>query len=145
MQEHLQVGKRPRKRGVSRQRLPLALPRGPNERWSMDFMMDSLATGRRLRTLNVVDDYIRECLRIEVDTSLGGERVARVLEPLRWQEGGPQVIVIDHDPEFTSRAMDRWADRRGVRLRSIEPGRPVHNAYVENFNGKSRDECLNEH
>jgi putative transposase len=144
-QEHLQVGKRPRKRGVSLPRLPLALPSGPNERWSMDFMMDSLATGRRFRTLNVVDDYTRECVRIEVDTSLGGERVARVLEELSWQRGGPQVIVVDHGPEFTSQALDRWAYRQGVGLHFIAPGKPEQNAYVESFNGKFRDECLNEH
>jgi putative transposase len=144
-QEHLQVGKRPRKRGVSQPRLPLTLPHGPNERWSMDFMTDSLATGRRFRTLNVVDDYTRECLRIEVDTSLGGERVARVLEELSRQCGGPQVIVVDHGPEFTSQALDRWAYRRGVQLHFIAPGKPAQNAYVESFNGKFRDECLNEH
>jgi putative transposase len=143
--EHLQVGKRPRKRGVSQQRLPLALPGGPNERWSMDFMTDSLATGRRFRTLNVVDDFTRECVRIEVDTSLGGERVARVLEELHWQRGGPKVIVVDHGPEFTSQALDHWAYRRGVRLRFVDPGKPEQNAYVESFNGKFRDECLNEH
>jgi putative transposase len=144
-QEHLQVGKRPRKRGVSQQRLPLALPSGPNERWSMDFVTDSLATGRCFRTLNVVDDYTRECLRIEVDTSLGGERVARVLEELWQQRGGPQVIVVDHGPEFTSQALDRWAYQRGVKLHFIAPGKPEQNAYVESFNGKFRDECLNEH
>jgi putative transposase len=144
-QEHLQVGKRPRKRGVSRRRLPLVLPGGPNERWSMDFMTDSLATGRRFRTLNVVDDYTRECVRIEVDTSLGGDRVARVLDELCWQRGGPKVIVVDHGPEFTSQALDRWAYRRGVRLHFIDPGKPEQNAYVESFNGKFRDECLNEH
>ncbi len=144
-QEHLQVGKRPRKRRVSQQRLPLALPDGPNERWSMDFMTDSLAMGRRFRTLNVVDDYTRECLRIEVDTSLSGERVARVLEELCWQRGGPPVIVVDHGPEFTSQALDRWAYQRGVKLHFIDPGKPEQNAYVESFNGKFRDECLNEH
>jgi putative transposase len=144
-QEHLQVGKRPRKRGVSQPRLPLALPSRPNERWSMDFMTDSLATGRRFRTLNVVDDYTRECLRIEVDTSLGGERVARVLEELCRRRSRPQVIVVDHGPEFTSQALDRWAYRRGVKLHFIAPGKPEQNAYVESFNGKFRDECLNEH
>jgi putative transposase len=144
-QEHLQVGQRPRKRAVSLRRLPLALPSGPNERWSMDFMLDSLATGRRFRTLNVVDDYTRECLRIEVDTSLGGERVARVLEELSRHRGGPQVIVVDHGPEFTSQVLDRWAYRRGVKLHFIAPGKPAQNAYVESFNGKFRDECLNEH
>jgi putative transposase len=144
-QEHLQVGKRPRKRGVSRQRLPLALPSGPNERWSMDFITDSWATGRRFRTLNVVDEYTRECLWIEVDTSLGGERVARVLEELSRQRGAPQVIVVDNGPEFTGQALDRWAYRRGVKLHFIAPGKPEQNAYVESFNGKFRDECLNEH
>lgn len=107
--------------------------------------MDSLARGRRFLTLNVVDDYTRECLRIEVDTSLGGERVTRVLEALRWQRGGPKVIVVDHEPEFTSQALDRWAYQRGVKLHFIAPGEPEQNAYVESFNGKFRDECLNEH
>jgi putative transposase len=144
-QEQLQVGKRPRKRGVGQQRLPLAVPGGPNERWSMDFMMDSLATGRRFRTLNVMDDFTRECVRIEVDTSLVGERVVRVLEELRRQRGGPKVIAVDHGPEFTSQALDRWAYRRGVRLHFIDPGKPEQNAYVESFNGKFRDECLNEY
>lgn len=111
----------------------------------MDFMTDSLATGRRFRTLNMVDDYTRECLRIEVDTSLGGERVARVLEELRKQRGGPQVIVVDHGPEFTSQALDRWAYQQAVKLHFIAPGKPEQNAYVESFNGKFRDECLNQH
>jgi len=144
-QEHLQVRQRRRKRPASLERVSLALPGGPNERWSMDFMMDSLASGRRFRTLNVVDDYTRECVRIEVDTSLGGERVARVLEALREQRSGPQVIVVDHGPEFTSQALDRWACQRGVKLQFIAPGKPEQNAYVESFNGKFRDECLNQH
>ena len=144
-QEYLQVRKRLRKRTAGGERVPLALPGGPNERWSMDFMTDSLATGRRFRTLNVVDDYTRECLRIEVDTSLGGKRVARVLEGLRQERGSPQVIVVDHGPEFTSQALDRWAYQRGVKLHFIAPGKPAQNAYVESFNGKFRDECLNQH
>jgi putative transposase len=144
-QEDLQVRRRLRKRTASQARIPLALPGGPNERWSMDFMTDSLATGRRFRTLNVVDDYTRECLRIEVDTSLGGQRVARVLEELREQRGGPKVIVVDHGPEFTSQALDRWAYQRGVKLHFLAPGKPEQNAYVESFNGKFRDECLNPH
>ena len=144
-QEHLQVRKRLRKRPASLERVPLALPGSPNERWSMDFMTDSLATGRHFRTLNIVDDYTRECVRIEVDTSLGGERVARVLEELREQRGGPKVIVVDHGPEFTSQALDRWAYQRGVKLHFIAPGKPEQNAYVESFNGKFRDECLNQH
>jgi putative transposase len=144
-QEHLQVRKRLRKRTAGVERAPLSVPSGPNERWSMDFMTDSLATGRRFRALNVVDDYTRECVRIEVDTSLGGERVVRVLEELREQRGGPKVIVVDHGPEFTSQALDRWAYQRGVKLHFIAPGKPEQNAYVESFNGKFRDECLNQH
>jgi putative transposase len=99
----------------------------------MDFMMDSLKTGRRFRTLNVVDDYTRECLRIEVDIALGCERVARVLEEFREQRGGPQVIVVGHGPEFTSRALDSWAYQRGVKLHFIAPGKLERNAYVESF------------
>ena len=108
-------------------------------------MTDSLATGRRFSTVNVVDDYTWECLRIEVDTSLGGQGVARVLAEICEQRGGPQVIVVDHGPEFTSQAVDRWAYERGVKLPFIEPGKPEQNAYVESFHGKFRDECLNQH
>ena len=93
----------------------------------------------------MVDDYTRECLRIKVDTSRGRERVARVLEELREQRSGPQVIVVDHGPEFTSQVLDRWAYEQGVKLHCIVPGKPGQNAYVESFNGNFRDECLNQH
>ena len=116
-----------------------------NARWSMDFMADTLASGRTLRTLNVVDDFTRECLAIEVDTSLSGRRVTRVLERLVRERGMPGCVLADNGPEFTGRAVDQWAYARGLRLEFIDPGRPMQNAYVESFNGKFRDECLNEH
>lgn len=108
-------------------------------------MCDQLADGRVFRTLNVVDDFTRECRAIEVDTSLSGLRVARVLDALCAEHGQPQTLVMDNGPELTSQALDAWAYRKGVELRFIQPGKPVQNAYVESFNGKFRDECLNEH
>ena len=115
------------------------------ERWSMDFMVDTLADGRGFRTLNIVDDYTRECVAIEVDRSLPGARVVRVLERLHATMGLPRRIVMDNGPEFAGRALDTWAYTNGVELRFIRPGKPIENAYVESFNGKFRDECLNEH
>ena len=111
----------------------------------MDFMRDTLANGRVFRTLNVVDDLTRECLAIEVDTSLPGERVTRVLDQIAWSRGYPEAIVIDNGPEFSGRVLDAWAYRHKVRLMFIRPGKPVDNAFVESFNGKFRDGCLNEH
>lgn len=112
----------------------------------MDFVSDQLgSTGRRIRCLNIVDDFSRECLAIEVDTSLPGERVARVLDRLAFTRGKPQTIVVDNGPEFTGKAVDTWAFNNGVKLDYIRPGKPVENAYIESFNGKFRDECLNDH
>ncbi len=109
----------------------------------MDFMRDTLADGRVFRTLNIVDDYTRECLAIEIDTSLPGARVVRVLERLAAMGRQPLHLVVDNGPEFASKAVDQWAAKRGVYLRFIDPGKPMQNAYVESFNGKFRDECLN--
>ena len=111
----------------------------------MDFTVDTLADGRGFRTLNIVDDFTRECVAIEVDRSLPGLRVARVLDRLHATIGLPQTIVMDNGPEFAGRTLDAWAYARGVTLRFIRPGKPIENAYVESFNGKFRDECLNEH
>lgn len=119
-------------------------PEKPNVRWSMDFVSDQLgSTGRRFRCLNIVDDFSRECLAIEVDTSLPGERVAKVLERLVFLRGKPIAIVVDNGPEFTGKALDTWAFQNGIKLDYIRPGKPVENAFVESFNGKFRDECLN--
>ena len=125
-----------------RQPLPEAV--AANQVWSVDFMTDALSSGRRFRTLNIVDDYTRECLAIEVDTSLGGMRVVRVLEELKQRRGLPRQIRSDNGPEFVSRAVDQWAYEQGLQWHTIQPGRPMENGYVESFNGRFRDECLNE-
>lgn len=116
-----------------------------NDRWSMDFMSDQLADGRRIRTLNIVDDHTRECLAIEVDSSLSGSRVCRVLDRLVAERGHPKRLLTDNGPEFTSKALDRWGYEHCVELQFIQPGKPVQNAFVESFNGTMRNECLNEH
>lgn len=141
----LQVRRRRRKRRSRGQRMPLPVPSRRTERWSMDFMLDTLADGRGFRTLNIVDDFTRECVAIEVDRSLPGVRVVRVLDRLAEIIGLPEILVMDNGPEFSGRALDIWAYARGVQLRFIRPGKPIENAFVESFNGKFRDECLNEH
>ncbi|WP_155688209.1 IS3 family transposase, partial [Burkholderia stagnalis] len=141
----LSVRKRRRKRIAAVERTPLPLPTGPNQSWSMDFVSDGLAYGRRFRCLNVVDDYTRECLAIEVDTSLPGLRVQQVLERLKEMRGLPASITVDNGPEFAGKVLDAWAYEAGVTLSFIRPGKPVENAYIESFNGRFRDECLNEH
>jgi putative transposase len=141
----LQVRRRHRKRLTRAERIPLPVPDQRLARWSMDFTVDTLADGRGFRTLNIVDDFTRECVAIEVDRSLPGLRVARVLDRLHATIGLPPAIVVDNGPEFAGRTLDAWAYARGVTLRFIRPGKPVENAYIESFNGKFRDECLNEH
>ena len=134
--------KRGRKRSGVRQ--PLLEPTGANQGWSVDFMSDALSWGRRIRMLNIVDDYTREALAIEVDTSLGGGRVVRVLEELKARRGLPRQIRSDNGPEFVSRVLDQWVYENGIQWHYIQPGRPMENGYVESFNGRLRDECLNE-
>ena len=141
----LQVRRRRRKHLTRAERVPLPAPSRPGERWSMDFTTDTMADGRNFRTLNIVDDFTRECVAIEVDRSLPGLRVTRVLDRLCTAIGLPQTIVMDNGPEFAGRTLDAWAYANGVMLRFIRPGKPIENAYVESFNGKFRDECLNEH
>lgn len=141
----LAVRRRKRKRAarVARGVVQPAGRRG--EAWAMDFMQDMLATGRRFRTLNVLDTVTRECLRIEVDTSLPGQRVVRVLEGLVARHGIPKRITVDNGPEFTGQVLDAWAYAHGVELDFIDPGKPMQNGHLESFNGKFRDECLNAH
>ena len=141
----LAVRRRKRKRIGPFERKPLPKPSAVNRSWSMDFVSDGLCDGRRLRVLAVVDDYSRECLVLEVDTSITGKRVVAVLERLADLRGLPLSITVDHGPEFEGQVLDAWAYQRGVSLSFIRPGKPVENAYVESFNGKFRDECLNEH
>lgn len=142
-EEGLHVRRRRRKR-VAIPRTPMPIPTEANERWSMDFISDAIADGRRFRALTIVDDVTRESPAIEVDTSLPGERVVRVLETVGATRGFPKAIVCDNGPEFRSEALDQWADRRGVALLFIQPGKPIQNAFAESFNGRLRDECLNE-
>jgi len=114
-----------------------------NERWSIDFVSDCVSTGRVIRMLTVVDDCTRECPAIEVDSSLGGLRVRRVLDRIASERGLPEAIVLDNGPEFRGRALAAWSEERRVRLEFIQPGKPAQNAYAESFNGRLRDECLN--
>jgi len=144
-EEKLQVQvRRKRKRSLWRGEKPVA-PEVANERWSMDFMSDQLADGRKIRTLNVVDDHTRECLAIEVDSSISGQRVARVLDRLVAQRGHPKRLLTDNGPEFAGKALARWSYEHCVEHLFIEPGKPVQNAFIESFNGTMRNECLNEH
>ena len=144
-EERLQVKKRKRKRTCRSTRTrQIEIPDQPNQRWSMDFVQDGLADGRRLRCLTIIDDFTRECPHLEVALSISGERVARVLDYLAWSRGLPQEIVVDNGPEFTGLALDKWAYENGVTLHFIEPGKPNQNAFIESFNRSFRDECLND-
>lgn len=143
-EERLQVRKRKPKRRTAVARHPMAMPCGLGERWSMDFLHDQLSNGRRIRVLNVIDDYSRQCLASVVDTSISGARVARELDRLITWHGRPLNIVCDNGTEFTSMAMFDWSKRTGIGLRFIRPGKPNENAFVESFNGRQRDECMNE-
>ena len=139
----LAVRRRKRKRIGPFERRPLPKPTAVNSSWSMDFVSDGLCNGRKMRCLTIVDNYSRECPAIEVDTSINGKRVAAALDRLADVRGLPQSITVDHGPEFEGQVLDEWA-YRSVKLDFIRPGKPVENAYVESFNGRFRDECLNE-
>ena len=141
-EEGLQVRKKRRKK-ISRPRVPMLIPSRPNERWSVDFMSDQLATGRRFRILNIVDDFSRECVDQLVDTSISGVRLARFLSELGRPL--PKTIVCDNGPELTCKVMFFWAREHGVKLHFIQPGKPTQNAFVESFNGRFREGCLNQH
>jgi len=141
-EEKLQLKKRRKKQTRKWRGEKAKMPEGPNERWSMDFVHDSLKNYRRLRMLNVVDDYTRECLWIEVGQSITGQRVADVMAFLIHLRGKPKTIVTDNGPEFTGRALDTWAYENKVHIHHIQPGKPVQNAFVESFNGRLRDETM---
>jgi putative transposase len=143
--EGLAVRRRRRKRVCAAPRRVLAPPTAANQRWSMDFVQDGTVNGRRFRVLCVVDDFTRECLALVTDTSITGARVARELQWLTSTRARPEVLVSDNGPEFTGKAMDAWAYGLGIKLHFIRPGKPMDNGYVESFNGKFRDECLNAH
>lgn len=138
----LNMRRKTKKRRASRDPLPMEAPSKPNEIWSLDFMHDALCIGRRFRTLNVLDEGVREVLDIEVDTSLPGERVVQVLERLKYWRGLPRAIRCDNGPELLSRVFVGWCEENGVELRHIEPGKPNQNAFIERFNKTYRNEVL---
>ncbi len=145
-EEGLAVTRRRRRiKRVATVRVPLPVPRGRTERWSMDFVSDALASGRPFRCFTLVDDFTHECLAIEAGQSLPALRVIQVLDRVGALHGLPRSIVCDNGPEFAGRALDVWAHDRGVALQFIRPGKPIENAFVESFNGKFRDECLSVH
>lgn len=143
-QEQLHLRRQTRRRRAVGPRGALLPCSRPNQRWSVDFMQDTLWDGRGFRLLNVIDDCTRESLCIEVSTGFSGRQVARVLERLCQERGDPETIRSDNGPEFVSEAVQGWAALRGVRWHCIEPGKPTQNSHIESFNGRLRDECLNE-
>ena len=144
-QANLQVRRRKRKKVPAGDRQPLFRPDAANQVWSMDFVFDRTADGRAIKTLTIVDDATHECVAIEVERAISGHGVARVLDRLAHTRGLPRIIRTDNGKEFCGKAMVAWAHERGVQLRLIQPGKPNQNAYIESFNGRLRDECLNEH
>jgi len=143
-EERLQVRRRSGRKHALGTRAPIALPQGPNQRWSLDFASDAFSDGRRFRILAIGDDFTRECLALVADTSLPGLRVARELDAVIAVRGRPAMIVSDNGTELTSMAILRWAQEQRVEWRYITPGKPQQNAFAESFIGRLRDECLNE-
>ena len=142
-EEGLIVRTQKRKERARRQRVAQGSATRPNQKWSMDFVLQRLPDGRWMRVLTVVDQFTRECLCLHADTSLSGEKVAAALDKVVTLRGAPASITVDNGTEFASKAMDLWAYTNGVHLDFIRPGRPVENGYIESFNGKLRDEFLN--
>jgi putative transposase len=143
-EERLQVRRRGGRKRALGTRAPLAIPQGPNQRWSLDFLSDAFAEGRRFRILAVVDDFTRECLALIADTSLPGLRVVRELEVIIAQRGRPEMCVSDNGTELTGMAVLRWSQEIRIAWHYIAPGKPTQNAFIESFNGRLRDELLNE-
>ncbi|NJC36038.1 transposase InsO family protein [Xanthomonas arboricola] len=141
----LQVRRRKRKKVLVGKRQPLLRPSAANQVWSMDFVFDRTAEGRVIKCLTIVDDATHEAVAIEAERAISGQGVARVLDRLAVQRGLPQVIRTDNGKEFCGKAMVAWAHEKRIALRLTEPGKPNQNANVESFNGRLRDECLNEH
>jgi putative transposase len=143
-EERLQVRRRGGRKRALGTRAPLAIPQGPNQRWSLDFLSDAFAEGRRFRILAVVDDFTRECLALIADTSLPGLRVVRELETIIAERGRPAICVSDNGTELTGMAVLRWSQEIRIEWHYIAPGKPTQNAFIESFNARLRDELLNE-
>jgi putative transposase len=144
-EERLQVRRRGGRKRALGTRAPLTIPQGPNQRWSLDFLSDAFVDGRRFRILAVVDDFTRECLALVADTSLPGLRVVRELEAIIARRGRPAMCVSDNGTELTGMAVLRWCQEIRIEWHYIAPGKPMQNGFIESFNGRLRDECLNEH
>ena len=144
-EEGLTVRRRKSRRRIAVARTPIPKPDGPNSRWSTDFVHDQLANGRRFRVLTIIDDVTKECLAAVPDTSLSGKRVAREMNALIARRGRPGAIVSDNGTEFTSAAVLAFTQAAKLDWRYIAPGKPTQNAFAESFQGRMRDECLNEH
>ena len=142
-EEGLIVRTKPRKRAAQRQRVPQRVARQPNQRWAMDCVHQRRVDGRWIRGLTILDQCTRECLRLVADVGLSGKKVAAALEPLVQYRGPPKASTVDNGSECASRALDVWAYQHGVQLDFIRPGKPVENSFIESFNGRLRDECLN--
>ena len=127
------------------ERQALELPSSPNQVWSMDFVSDALANGRRIKVLTIVDDFSKEAIDLAIDFGISGHYVTRVLDQAARFRGYPKAIRTDQGPEFTGKALDQWAYQHGVQLKLIQAGKPTQNAFIESFNGRFRDECLNDH
>ena len=143
-EEGLKVRRRRGRKRALGTRAPMTIPQGPNQRWSLDFLSDAFTDGRRFRIFAVVDDFTRECLALVPDTSLSGVRVARELDSIAFRRGQPLSIVSDNGTELTSMAILRWTLETRVEWHYIAPGKPTQNAFIESFNGRLRDELLNE-
>ena len=144
-EEKLSLRMRKRRRKAVNTRAVVINAQRPNEHWAMDFVHDSLWNGRKLRSLNIIDVFTKESLQIEIDTSINGTRVCRILDRIVDQRGLPKRITIDNGPEFAGKALDRWSYQNQVMLDFIRPGKPVDNCYIESFNSRVREECLNAH
>ena len=143
-EEGLAVRRRRGRKRATGTRAPMSVPSPPGERWSLNFLADVFGSGRRFRILAVIDDHTRECLALVADTSISGARIARELDAAIWLYGAPATIVSDNGTELTSRAILRWQGEAEVAWHHIAPGKPTENAFVEGFNGRLRDECLDE-
>lgn len=141
----LSVRRRKKRHGVAVERQALELPSAPNQVWSMDFVSDALANGRRIKVLTIVDDFSKEVIDLAVDFGISGHYVTRVLDQAARFRGYPKAIRTDQGPEFTGKALDQWGCEHGVQLKLIQAGKPTQNAFIESFNGRFRDECLNDH
>jgi putative transposase len=144
-EQNLQIKRRKRKKVPVTDRQPLERPDSANGVWSMDFIFDRIANGRQLKILGIVDDATTECIAAHTEHALGGDHLVRILDRICQRRGYPDIMRTDNGKEFTGRAMLEWAHRNNVKMRLIEPGKPNQNAYVESFNSRFRDECLNEH